>query len=247
MSVASPSASSTRPPLWRDVKVLRWVVQLVVVGSPIAVAWWLFDNITTNLRAANLPTGFGFLDQPYGSDIRGNAFRQNQSIRDAFLVGYGNTIRVIAVGIPFATLIGILVGIARLSENALVRAFGTVYVETFRNIPVLIWIFLAFDVILSGNLPTIENAIEPLGIAVFSNRGIYLPWYESGPNIAPFLLTMGLGLLVAVVLGAWRTRVNERTGDPHHRVLYGLLAFLAVAVIGYFSFGQPLVANRPRA
>ena len=238
MSVATNAPS--RPPLWRDVRVLRWVIQVLVVVLVFGFLYWLYSNIMANLRTTNLPRGFGFLDQPYGSDIRGNAFRQGQPIRDAFMVGYFNTIRVIAVGIPGCTIIGILIGIARLSDNALVRAFGTGYVETFRNIPPLVWIFLAFYVVLAENLPNITEPFEPFGLAVFSNRGIYLPWYESGPNLVPFLITLGLGLGVAVVVGAWRTRVHERTGAPHHRVLFGLGTLVLVGIIGYFVFSGPL-------
>ncbi|MBW3658750.1 MAG: ABC transporter permease subunit, partial [Actinobacteria bacterium] len=242
---AAPSSAPARPPLWRDAKVLRWVGQLVVLALVLAFVYWIYSNVQANLRVTRLPRGFGFLDQPYGSDIRGNAFRPSQSVWDAFKVGYFNTIRVIAVGIPACTVIGILIGIARLSENALVRAFGTVYVETFRNIPVLVWIFLAYFVVLSGNLPRIEEALEPFGIAIFSNRGIYLPWYESGPNIAPFLLTAGLGLLVAVLVAAWRTRRNERTGEPHHRVLWGLGVFALVAAVGFVVLDSPLGVTVP--
>jgi general L-amino acid transport system permease protein len=239
------TATSTRPPLWRNAGVIRWVGQIAVLLVVLAILYWFYGNIMDNLRVSRLPRGFGFLDQPYGSDIRGSAFRPSQPIRDAFLVGYFNTIRVIAVGIPACTIIGILVGIARLSNNALVRAFGTVYVETFRNIPVLVWIFLAFQVVLTGNLPRIEDALEPFGLAIFSNRGIYLPWYETGPNIAPFLLIAGLGLGVGVVVAAWRTRVNERTGVPHRRVLWLFGTFVLIAAIGYLVLGSPLGVTVP--
>ena len=245
MSAATSSPSSARPPLWRDAKVIRWVGQMVVVLLALAFLWWIYSNVQANLRVTRLPRGFGFLDQPYGSDIRGSSFRPSQSVWEAFKVGYFNTIRVVALGIPACTVIGIAIGIARLSENALVRAFGTLYVETFRNIPVLVWIFLAYFVVLSGNLPRIEDALEPFGIAIFSNRGIYLPWYEAGPDIAPFLLTAGLGLLMAGLVAAWRTKVHERTGAPHRRVLWGTVVLLATLVIGYFVLGGPLGMTVP--
>ena len=225
--------------------MLRWVGQIVAVVLVALLLYWLYSNVIANLARIRLPRGFGFLDQPYGSDIRGSAFRSQQSIRDAFIVGYFNTIRVIAFGIPAATIIGVLIGIARLSENALVRAFGTTYVESFRNIPVLVWIYLAFFVVLSENLPQITEPFEPLGLAIFSNRGVWLPWWEGGPNLVPFMIIAGLGLGVAVLLGAWRTRVNERTGVPHHRVLWGLLVFLLIAGIGYAVMNSPLALSLP--
>ena len=241
---AAPNAAP-RPPVWRDVRVLRWAGQILVVLVVLGLLYWLYGNLVGNLRRIRLPSGFGFLDQPYGSDIRGNAFRPGQPIRDAFMVGYFNTIRVIAVGIPAATIIGVVIGIARLSDNALVRAFGTAYVETFRNIPPLIWIYLAFFVVLGGNLPRIEEAFEPLGLAIFSNRGVFLPWYRTGPNLLPFLIIGGLGLGVAVVIGAWRTRVHERTGAPHHRVLWGGVTLLAVLVIAQLVLNSPLALSVP--
>jgi general L-amino acid transport system permease protein len=243
--VTAASPTTARPPLWRDVRVLRWVGQLVVVAIVLGFVYWLYSNVQTNLRGSSLPRGFGFLDQPYGSDIRGSGFRPAQPIRDAFIVGYFNTIRVIAVGIPACTVIGILIGIARLSDNALVRAVGTVYVEVFRNIPPLVWIFLAYFVILSGNLPRIEDALQPFGAAIFSNRGIWLPWYQAGPNFAPFLLTAGLALGLGVVVAAWRTRVNERTGKPAHRVLAFFLVFLVITAAAYAIFGGPVSGTLP--
>ena len=244
MSAAAPNASA-RPPVWRDVRVLRWAGQIAVLILVAALLYWLYRNLVGNLARIRLPSGFGFLDQPYGSDIRGSDFRPGQPIRDAFVLGYFNTIRVIAVGIPAATIIGVLIGIARLSENALVRAFGTLYVETFRNIPPLIWIYFAFFVVLGGNLPRIEEAFEPFGLAIFSNRGVFLPWYRTGPNLMPFLLIAGLGLGIAVVIGAWRTRVHERTGAPHHRVLWGGVILVAVLVIGQLVLNSPLSVSVP--
>jgi general L-amino acid transport system permease protein len=242
---AASSTAATKPPFWRDIKVLRWIFQIVVLALALGFVFWLFSNVTSNLQRLRLPTGFGFLDQPYGSDIRGNPFRPSQPVRDAFAVGYFNTIRVIAVGIPACTIIGILIGIARLSDNAFVRAFGTLYVESFRNIPVLLWIYLAYFVILTQNLPQINEALQPLGLAVFSNRGIYIPWYEAGPNILPFLLAAGLALLVGVVIAAYRTRLNERTGLPHHRVLWFLGAFSFITIVGYVLLGEPFTASIP--
>ena len=243
MTAASPATS--RPPLWRDQRFLRWAGQVLVVIAVGALLYWLYSNVQENLRTIRLPRGFDFLNQPYGSDIRGSDFRPGQSVRDAFLVGYFNTIRIIAIGIPMCTIIGILIGIARLSDNALVRAFGTVYVEVFRNIPPLLWIFLMFFVVLSGNLPRIEEAFEPFGLAIFSNRGVWMPWFTTGANLVPFLITAGLGLGIAVVVAAWRTRVHERTGARHHRVLWFVGTMAAILAIGYFVFNGPLALTIP--
>ncbi|MBW3662831.1 MAG: ABC transporter permease subunit [Actinobacteria bacterium] len=239
------SATTVRPPLWRDIRVLRWVGQIIVAVAVIAFMLWIYNNVQTNLRRAGLPTGYGFLERPYGVDIPGSDFRPNQSIWQAFMVGYGNTIRVIAFGIPVCTILGILIGISRLSDNALVRAFGTVYVETFRNIPVLLWILLSFGPVLTLSLPVITEPLEPLGLAVFSNRGIFVPWFNFEVSIITVLVVIMIAMVTTALVVSWRGRVNEKTGRPSRGGLFGIVAFIAVILIGFFSLGTPTTGSVP--
>lgn len=245
MTSSTLPASQVRPPPWRDVRVLRWVGQIVVVVVVVGVLWWLYGNITANLRAARLPTGYGFLQGPYGVDIPGSNFRPSQSVWDAFKVGYGNTIRVIAFGIPACTIIGILIGIARLSENMLVRAFGTLYVETWRNVPVLLWILLLYGPVFTNAFPQITESANVFGLAILSNRGVWVPWWERTGATGVLLGATGLAILVAILLAAWRRRVNTETGQPARTGLFVTVAFLVIVVAGYFLGGSPLAVTAP--
>ncbi|HWH31452.1 MAG TPA: ABC transporter permease subunit, partial [Egibacteraceae bacterium] len=216
---ATVAAATKRPPPWRDVRVLRvagQVVFLLLVGALLA---YLLGNLRDNLRDSGLPTGFGFLDQPAGVDIRDSSFRPSQPVRDAFLVGFLNTLRVAVLGIAIASLIGLLVGIARLSSNWLVRKTAALYVEALRNVPVLVWIVFAYTAVIL-KLPPITEAAEWLDAVVLSNRGLVVPWYER--NLASgALLALALALVgVAAALWVWRTRRSDATGQPHHRVLW---------------------------
>lgn len=235
----------TRPPPWRDVRVLRVAFQIVFLLAVFLLLRFLYTNLVTNLRASGLPTGFSFLDQPTGFDIRGADFRPSQPIRDALLVGYVNTIRVAVVGITLATILGVLLGVARLSTNWLVRKAAAVYVEALRNTPVLLIIaFMYFAVVLAA-LPGISDPINVLGAMILSTRGIWVPWGQATGPLGPFLAVLGLGLAVAVALGVWRTRRFDDTGVPHHRVLWGLGALLVVGGIGYVALGAPVVPTLP--
>ena len=223
-------------------RVLAQVALVAVVGG---VLWYLLDNLRTNLKATGLSTTYGFLDQPYGSDIPYSSFRPTQSVQDALWVGYGNTVRVAAAGIVIALVLGVIIGVARLSTNFLVRTAATVYVETVRNIPVYLLVFASFFVVIQQSLPPIQDAIEWFGATVFSNRGMYVPWFDGHANAGSFLVVLGLGLLVAVGVAAWRTRRFDATGEPHHRFLWGGGVLLVVAIVGYFALSAPVGVTTP--
>jgi general L-amino acid transport system permease protein len=229
----------------REVRVSRIVVQLAVV----AAVWWLlstlWDNLQTNLRATGLDSGYGYLDQPYGSDIPGSGFRPTQSVADALKVGYGNTLRIASVGIVLALVIGVLVGVARLSSNFLVRKAAAIYVETLRNIPPYLLVFGSFFVIIQQSLPPIDDAIELLGATVFSNRGLYVPWFDGRANAGTFVALLGVGLLVGFLVAAWRTRRFGATGEPHHRFLWGFGTLVVVALAAWLLLDAPVEVTLP--
>jgi general L-amino acid transport system permease protein len=210
----------------------------------VLLLWYLFSTLRTNLRERGLPTGFGFLDGPAGVDIRDTDFRPGQPIRDAIRVGLVNTIRVALVGILLATTVGVLVGIARLSTNWLVRKAAAFYVESLRNIPVLV-IIIFFYIAVMLKLPPISTAAEWLGLVVFSNRGLVVPWGVGSASVGTYLIVLGAGLFLAVLIAVWRTRRFDRTGQPHRRVLWGGITLLIVAAAGYAALGDPITLTVP--
>ncbi len=243
MAVAeAPSyRDQTRPPLWRDVRVLRVGGQIAFLAVLALVVLYLYGNLTRNAPGQ---LSFAFLDQPARVDIADTDFSPSQPIRDAILVGFINTIRVSTVGIALALLIGIVVGVARLSTNWLVRKTAAVYVETLRNIPILLWIlFLYLAVILK--LPRITEAIEAFDVIVLSNRGLNVPWVVGGANATGFLLVLATALIVALLVGVVRTRRFDATGQPHHRWLWGAGTFLVIATVGYFALRSPFALTIP--
>jgi general L-amino acid transport system permease protein len=237
-------ARPTRPPLWRDVRVVRAGLQFVFAIAVLALVAYLYRNLIDNLQAQGIRTDFGHLDQPAGFQIAGSDFRASQTVGEALRVGVTNTAVIAVVGIVLATILGIVVGVARLSTNWLVRRAAGIYVEALRNLPpVLVIIFMFTAVFL--RFPQIENPRNLFDLVIISNRTISLAWPVTADGAGPYLVVVALAALAAVAVAWWRTRRWNEFGEPHHRLWWALGVFAAVAVPAYFLFGGPVVLDRP--
>lgn len=190
------SLSSSRSPARRFAR-LRWrpvlyqAVLLAVVGL---VAWYLVANTLANLHARNIATGFGFLSDEAGFAIGESlmAYAPTDTYGRALWVGVLNTLRVAAIGIVGATLLGTLIGIARLSRNRLVSGVAGAYIEIMRNIPLLLQLFFWYALI-TESTPGPRQALNPLPGVYVSNRGLAMPWLEGGmPGAAVLVVLAGL-------------------------------------------------------
>jgi len=228
-------ATSARVPFWRDVRVLQWVLQLVVVALVVAFILWLYGNYVDNSAEQNIPTDFGFLDNPANFQITGNSLSQSAPVSDAIYEGLLNTLRVSVAGIIAATILGTLVGIARLSNNWLLRKLATVYVEAVRNVPLALFVVAGLLVVVLGVFPTIQDAWDLAGLSIISNRGVAVPWFDgSGSG----LLLIGLvGIILAWAVARWRRSVSDRTGVLPRSGLWGGALFLLVLIVGWFALG----------
>ena len=252
---ASSTVVSTRPPFWRDIRVLRVIAQIVAVILAIVIARWLLGNLTRNLDEQGIPTGFDFLDNPAGFAIRDSPFDPSSPVRDLVWVGIRNTAAISVVGVTIALILGTLVGIGRLSTNWLVRKLATIYVETFRNIPVLvIIIFVGFALFTFGPLPQFNPANPPQlvqipgtdnNLMILSSSRLGFPSLQNNDNGTAFWIIMGITLIVAIAVWVWRTRYNERTGAAHHRVLYSFGTLLVGGTAAYFVLRGPVSISWP--
>ncbi|MDH3706153.1 MAG: ABC transporter permease subunit, partial [Acidimicrobiia bacterium] len=215
-----------RPPIWRNIKVLGWVYQLAVLGIVVAIIAFLISNFRTNSAELGIPTGFDFLDNPAGFPIAGSGFRTSQPVRDALVVGARNTVYVSIAGIVLATILGVLVGIARLSGNWLLSTGARVFVEILRNIPLLAIVAFAYLALVLQVLPRLEDAWEVFGVAVFSNRAAAVPWYQG--STLWLLGAFVLGVVVAWLMVRWRERISDRTGATAYSGAWALGSFIVV-------------------
>ena len=214
-----------------------------------ALLFWLYGNYQANVAKSSIPTNLRFLDNPSNFTIPGNDLDQSAPVRDAFYQGFLNTLQVAIAGIVFATILGTLVGIARLSKNFLVRTIAAAYVEVIRNIPLLLLLtFMNLAVVLQ-TFPRIEEAWLPLDLFVISNRGIAIPWFIGS---TPILLAVG----AAAILAAWatgkiRARISDATGKPARAGLYAFAVFALITLSGWVALGYtvtlPFVDDRARS
>jgi general L-amino acid transport system permease protein len=225
-------------PLWRDARVLQWVFQLLVLAAVAAVIIWLFGNYASNADRQNIPTSLDFLDNPTSFEITGNDLSQRAPVRDAFVQGFLNTLRVSVAGVVLATVLGTIIGIGRLSRNWLVRTLSAAYVEAVRNVPLPLFVIFGALAVVLGIFPRIQEAWEPLGLAVISNRGIVVPWFEGSALL--LLGIVALAVVVALVVARWRRHVNERTGALPRSGLWAIGAAMLVLVAGWFVAGLAL-------
>jgi general L-amino acid transport system permease protein len=238
-------ASTARPPFWRDLRVLRVLGQALFVLGLVVVLRELYLNLQFGLDRQGLDLDFEFLRQRAGFGLKeGISYNPNQSYIRAIQVGVVNTIRAAAAGILLASVLGLVMGVARLSPNWLVRKIAQFYVEAFRNTPLAVQIFFwYFGVVLL--LPAIDGGLS-LGNSFFlSNRGAAVLWPRGGGTAGTWGLFLLGGLAAAVAVRWWRTRVNERTGRPSRRFLWSSLTFMVIAAVGYGVAGSPIRIDFP--
>lgn len=233
-----------KPPWYRDVRVLRVIVQVAIVAVVVGIVSYFISNMVTNMNRQGISLSFDYLTQPAEFSIPGSDFDRTGSRFEAILVGVGNTFRIAIAGIFLATILGVLLGIARLSKNWLLSTGARLYVEFFRNIPLLVIIIFTYLVVFL-RLPPLEEALNPLGLLVVYVRGVFLPWYEGETNFGLYVLILLAGAVAAVLVGRWRERVSERTGASARSILWGLGIFLASAVVGYLVLGGPVSITVP--
>jgi general L-amino acid transport system permease protein len=241
---SEPVRRKRRTALSRDFMVgLFW--QVVVVGIAVALVAWLWSNAVHNLSARRIQTGFAFLNREAGMPIA-DAWLvytpQNTYLR-AFLVGLVNTLRVAVIGIVLATVLGTLVGIARLSSNWLLARLSAVYVEVLRDLPLLLQ--LLFWYVMIQGLPAARAAWMPIDGVFLSNRGLILPSVPMGEG--------NLWVIAAVVAGAIASYVLHRQlvarqlldGKPRRSWPYAIVLVLVLPALLSWLLGVSWTVTLP--
>jgi general L-amino acid transport system permease protein len=243
---AALSPRPGRPPPWNDPRIRGIIYQILFVGIVVALAAFLIHNTLANLRRQNIASGFGFLDREAAFGIGESliAYSPADTYARAFLVGLLNTLYVSAIGIVLATILGTVIGIARLSSNWLIRKLAQVYVETFRNIPLLLQLFFWWG-ILRQSAPAPRQAWELLPGVLISNRGVVFPVPVADPVHRWMLLAFVLGILAAVGVGRWSKSRQALTGAQFPRAWVGAGLVLGLPLAVCLTAGAPLQLDWP--
>jgi general L-amino acid transport system permease protein len=206
--------ANAKIPLWHNQRVIGILLQIVVISLVITVLIFLGNNLVNNFQQQNIGFGFDFLGSTAAFDISDQVidFQPSDTNSKAIFVGLLNSLRVMVVGILLATLIGVAVGIGRLSTNWLLRQIATVYVEILRNTPLLLQLFFWYSAVFL-NLPQVDRPLVLLGSIYLSNRGISIPWPGATTSTWMALGLICGSVILTMIVMRRRTREIEEFGS----------------------------------
>ncbi len=230
---------------WRSQAFRGLIYQIVAVGVIALAVWFLAHNTLTNMKVRGIQSGFDFLTQTAGFSIGESLypFDSNENYLAAFLIGVSNTLRVAVLGIILTTIIGTLIGVGRFSRNALVRGLCRVYVEFFRNVPILLQLLMWY-LMLTDVLPAAMEAWH-VGPFFLSKNGLKfpVPVWSAGQAWAGVGLVVGMGV-------AWLYRRRalhqfEETGIPRSMFWVPVIIAILCSLVGWALGGAPTMMNFP--
>lgn len=232
--MASPE-SPERIPFWRNVKTVGLLAQVVFVAIVAVGLFILWNNVTSALARSNLPADFSWLTSRAGIPIgeRPIPYTPDDPYWRALLVGFLNTLKIAIIGVLLASVVGVGVGVARLSPNWLLRQIATWYVEVLRNTPLAVQIIFWFTAALATLPPGITAPMRLPGGLYLSNRGLAFPFLYPGFGFRAWLPWLGAAIVLFVVVLIARRRRIARSERPGRAWPLALLVGAVVAGGGY--------------
>lgn len=244
-STRRPAPPSVRLSL-SDPFVRSIIYQALAIGGVLLVAWYLISTTMANLEARRIASGFGFLTREAGFGIGEHVidYSPADSYFRALVVGLLNTLRVAVMGIVLATILGTIIGIARLSKNWLISRLALGYVEVARNLPLLVQLFFWWA-LFRDNLPGPRQALNPLPSVFMSNRGFMLPVPVGDPAYVWMFGAFVVGIAVAWIIARWAKRRQMATGQqfPVGSTALGLV--LGLPLLVFLAAGAPFALDKP--
>ncbi|NTU86088.1 MAG: ABC transporter permease subunit [Chloroflexales bacterium] len=248
--MATEARQRSTIPFYRDIRIIAVILQVAFAIAVLGGLWFLYSNMMEGLRSANLLPSFSFITQPAGFAIAESVIPYNPAMNygRAFMVGVLNTLRVAVSGIILATLLGVFLGICRLSNNWLLRNAALVYVEIVRNVPLLLQLIFWF--LLTKSFPRVQESVSVGGLLYLHNRGVTMAWPETHASFAQWTPWIWAGLLAGAGYYVARRVQFARRDRPGVALPWALLIAAGTALAGFFAIrllsGEwPVVLNIP--
>nr|WP_321464050.1 amino acid ABC transporter permease [uncultured Cohaesibacter sp.] len=232
---------SAKGSIFNDPKVRGMIYQILLVAGLVYFFWSIVQNASHNLEKQNIASGFGFIENTAG-------FLPNQTLIDlsatstygqALLAGLLNTLLVAVIGIILATIVGFVMGVARLSNNWVVSKLATMYIEIVRNIPLLLQLFFWYFAVLR-NLPNPKQSGSLFDIFFLNNRGLFMPRpiFEEGSSL--IFTALFIAIIAAIGISIWAKKRQMATGQRFPSFWAGLGLIILLPVLAYFISGMPI-------
>ncbi|WP_028863695.1 amino acid ABC transporter permease [Psychromonas aquimarina] len=223
------------------------IFQVLALMFVVFLAYYFASNMFDNVEKRGITTGFSFLDDVAGFGISQTLIEYDDAgstYYDVFIVGLLNTLLVSVIGIFFASVLGLLIGVGRLSSNYLISRLSLVYIETFRNIPILLQILFWYNVVLAA-LPSPRKSFSYLDSVFLNNRGLLLPEpiFESGSSA--ILIALILAVTGVCFLARWSKKRHDLSGEEFPLIKVSIAIIVLAPVVVYFISGQPISAEYP--
>ncbi|MHA1040544.1 amino acid ABC transporter permease [Enterobacter ludwigii] len=227
--------------------VRAWLFQVIAIIAVVLIAVYLIHNTITNLNNRGITSGFAFLDRSAGFGIVQHLidYQEGDTYGRVFVVGLLNTLLVSALCIVFASILGFFIGLARLSENWLLRKLSTFYIETFRNIPPLLQIFFWYFAVLR-NLPGPRQAIDALDLFFLSNRGLYIPSPQPGEGLYAFIAALVIALALSPAIFRYNRKHQFKTGQLRKTWPTAAILIIGLPLLTHWLFGAALHWDIPQ-
>ncbi len=231
--------------LWTDERARGVILQVVVLVSLAAFIAMIVSNTLANLERAGLDVGFGFLDNPAFFEINQKliSYSSTSSYGRALIVGLLNTLLVAAMGIVTATIVGFSAGVLRLSPNWLVSRLVATYVETIRNIPVLLQIIFWWTILIE--LPKVADSVVIGGGIYLNNRGVRLPAPILEAGFGWVFFAFLLAVVATIMIATWAHRRHDKSGQTFPVFWVGLGLIIGLPLATHFALGQPVSWDVP--
>ena len=240
------AAPALKPSPWNDPVIRGYFFQILLIIAVVLSGMYIFGNTAANLEKQGIATGFGFMETTAGFGIITHLieYSESSSYGTAFLVGLFNTLLISFAGIVAATIIGVIVGIARLSKNWLVARLAMVYIETFRNIPLLLQIFFWYFAVLRA-LPSPKNSVNFADGVFLNNRGIYMPSSILGDGFSLVIAALVIAIIAIIVMARWAHKRQEKTGQQFHTVYVSIGILIGLPLLALIITGFPITWEIP--
>src|SRR5262245_49082397 len=246
MATDIQASSAPRVAIYNDPRLRGLFYQIVLFVVVLWLGYEFVLNARDNLRAAKIATGFGFLENTAGFSINQTLipYAESDTYARVFVVGLLNTLLVAAVGIVLATILGFVVGIARLSTNWLLQRLAGAYVELLRNLPLLFQILFWYLAVL-GALPGPRQSISIFGEIFINNRGMFIPRPVFGEGAVWVSVAFVVAIIVAVALARWAHRRQEATGQQFPTAWVSAALVIGLPVVVLVVTGFPITFEAP--
>ncbi len=244
--MASEQTNNAKTYFWNDEKTRAIIYQVVTAAFVAFIGYYLISNVQTNMEKQSIASGFGFIEKEAAFEIGESLidYSAADTYGRALLVGVLNTLKVSLVGMILTTILGTIIGVCTLSSNWLVSKFGTMYVELFQNIPVLLQLFF-FYALFYEIFPAPRQALNPVTGVFITNRGIDFPVPAPDPAWGYVGLAFVVACIVIWLVNRWAVKRQERSGQQFPTFWVGLGILIGLPLLTWLLNGAPTEMDVP--